>query len=111
MLFFDEVKKGLRPNVDEIPIPQLLKELIKRCWDADPTKRPSSQELYKTLGDWEGEIHNKKDTPFYQQYRRIEKEYIHLSKNATYRINPDSVITSIPIDTKQITETLKKTHS
>src|SRR5207248_2883285 len=44
--------QGYRPNIDEAKIPQLLKDLIKKCWDADPVKRPSTHELYKTLGDW-----------------------------------------------------------
>ncbi|CAG8626000.1 5825_t:CDS:2, partial [Paraglomus occultum] len=39
-----KICQGLRPNIDEIPIPRLLKNLIKRCWDAEPTRRPSTKE-------------------------------------------------------------------
>jgi serine/threonine protein kinase len=40
-----KVCQGHRPNIDKIPLPQEVKDLIKRCWDADPKKRPSSHEL------------------------------------------------------------------
>ena len=42
-----KIMQGLRPNVDKTKIPQLLKDLIKRCWDADPLKRPTAKELSK----------------------------------------------------------------
>jgi len=38
----------LRPQFN-IKIPQLLGKLIKKCWNADPTKRPTAQELERTL--------------------------------------------------------------
>ncbi|CAI2173570.1 11130_t:CDS:2 [Funneliformis geosporum] len=86
-IFFDQVvNEELRPNIDEIPLPKEIKDLITRCWNADPAKRPTAQELYRTL----------------------EKEYNHFSKNTSYRINPTSVVASIPINTNQITESLKK---
>jgi serine/threonine protein kinase len=40
------VAKGKRPHVEEEGTwPPKLKELIERCWDADPTKRPSFQDI------------------------------------------------------------------
>jgi len=42
-------KKALRPKLDEMQAPQLLKDLIQRCWDADPEKRPNISELFETL--------------------------------------------------------------
>jgi len=30
---------------------QLLEDLIKKCWEVDPAKRPTAQELEKTLRD------------------------------------------------------------
>jgi serine/threonine protein kinase len=44
-----KVCSGYRPILDKLPIPQLLKDLIKRCWDADPKKRPNSEELLETI--------------------------------------------------------------
>jgi len=41
-----KICQGLRPQFT-IKIPQLLENMIKRCWDADPEKRPSAFELYE----------------------------------------------------------------
>lgn len=43
-----EICKGLRPN-NEYKIPQLIFDVIKSCWDADPLKRPKIEELRKEL--------------------------------------------------------------
>jgi len=39
----------LRPNIENLLVPQLLKDLIKRCWDADPAKRPTTSEIWNIL--------------------------------------------------------------
>jgi serine/threonine protein kinase len=83
-----KICKGLRPNMNEIVIPQLLKNLISKCWDANPEKRPTASELVKIFREWQEEIKNKnnfvvstirqieqmkqqkknEDTEFYRQY-------------------------------------------
>ncbi|PKY21969.1 hypothetical protein RhiirB3_525427 [Rhizophagus irregularis] len=40
-----------RPKIPE-GIPPLCSTFMQRCWDADPSKRPSSEEIHKTLCDW-----------------------------------------------------------
>ncbi|MCE8163163.1 MAG: serine/threonine-protein kinase [Candidatus Moeniiplasma glomeromycotorum] len=102
-----KICRGLRPNIDEVPIPQLLKDLIKKCWDIDPTKRPSAEELERFIGSWReprGEV--KENTPFYQQYQEIETKYNTFSQNTPYKIHPAAVLTSKMIDTKQINKQL-----
>jgi len=37
--------EGLRPNLQEVIAPQLLKDLISRCWDAQPEQRPTVSEI------------------------------------------------------------------
>jgi len=37
--------EGLRPNLEEVIAPQLLKDLISRCWDANPEQRPTAGEI------------------------------------------------------------------
>ncbi|MCE8162851.1 MAG: protein kinase [Candidatus Moeniiplasma glomeromycotorum] len=69
----EKIMKGLRPNLDNVKIPYLLKELISHCWDADPEKRPTIGDLIKSLNDWRKEISNKKSAEFVQQYQEIEK--------------------------------------
>ncbi|EXX59465.1 Kic1p [Rhizophagus irregularis DAOM 197198w] len=39
---------GLRPKIRE-DIPGKLKELIRKCWDADPKNRPTSEMVFNTL--------------------------------------------------------------
>jgi serine/threonine protein kinase len=43
-----DICRGLRPNIRE-ETPDSLKELIKKCWDANPENRPSSGEIFHTL--------------------------------------------------------------
>jgi serine/threonine protein kinase len=42
---------GCRP-VSNYKIPQLILNIIKRCWDADPLERPKAKELSYLLGDF-----------------------------------------------------------
>ena len=41
-----KICQGLRPN-SNYKIPQLISDIIKQCWDADPLKRPKAEELVK----------------------------------------------------------------
>src|SRR4051794_38068511 len=45
-----DICRGLRPHI-KTGTPEFLKELIKKCWDANPEKRPTSKEIYGTLLD------------------------------------------------------------
>ncbi|CAB4412652.1 unnamed protein product [Rhizophagus irregularis] len=46
-----EICKGKRPNVIE-ETPECYRELMERCWNPDPSKRPSVIELYNTFKFW-----------------------------------------------------------
>ncbi|CAG8750744.1 6388_t:CDS:2, partial [Racocetra fulgida] len=48
-----------------------------------------------------------KDTEFYQQYLKIEKEYNTFSQNTPYKIHPTATTTSKMIDTREITTRLQ----
>src|SRR5436190_3368110 len=45
-----KICQGLRPN-SIYKIPQLISDIIKQCWDADPLKRPNAEELDKLFWD------------------------------------------------------------
>src|SRR5205814_323248 len=45
-----KICQGLRPN-SIYKIPQLISDIIKQCWDADPLKRPKAGELRDLLWD------------------------------------------------------------
>ncbi|CAG8637923.1 16788_t:CDS:1, partial [Acaulospora morrowiae] len=42
-----EICNGKRLEIQDLP--PLIAELIKKCWDADLTRRPSAKNLCKTL--------------------------------------------------------------
>ncbi|EXX50166.1 Cdc15p [Rhizophagus irregularis DAOM 197198w] len=43
--------KGERPEIPE-NTPQCYVDLMKKCWDEDPLKRPSSEEVLNTIEKW-----------------------------------------------------------
>lgn len=69
-----------RPNLNRAQAPQLLKELIAKCWEDDPELRPTSAKLEKIILQWAGEIgcfdsyYINKNSKFYGQCREMEKE-------------------------------------
>ncbi|MCE8162881.1 MAG: serine/threonine-protein kinase [Candidatus Moeniiplasma glomeromycotorum] len=71
--------QGLRPDLDIFQSPQLLKDLIQKCWGADPKKRPTANEIVKNLDKWNDEINfniveiTKDYTEFYRQYQKVKK--------------------------------------
>lgn len=48
---FELINLGLRPDMSELrkECPEKLKDFIERCWDADPEKRPTMQEIVDFL--------------------------------------------------------------
>jgi len=105
-----KICQGLRPNIDKLPIPQLLKNLIKKCWDSDPVKRPSAKELEKTINDWYLEVVYRKDTCFCQQYLGIREEYNTFSQTTPYQVPPTVNIHSKLINTKQIAQLFQESE-
>ena len=53
-----DICRGLRPKIRE-KTPPPLKELIQKCWDANPANRPTSKEVlkqFKSMNINEGEL-------------------------------------------------------
>ncbi|RGB30452.1 kinase-like domain-containing protein, partial [Rhizophagus diaphanus] len=46
-----EICEGLRPKIVEGTSPKYIR-LMKRCWDSDPNKRPTANELSEILSFW-----------------------------------------------------------
>jgi hypothetical protein len=46
-----DICKGLRPKIVESTLP-VYARLMKRCWDSDPNKRPTADELVEILSCW-----------------------------------------------------------
>src|SRR4051812_34009915 len=63
--------QGLRPT-SNYKIPQLILDIIKQCWNADPLKRPNAKEVYKLLN---GLYHNEDDenSIIYKQIKEADE--------------------------------------
>ncbi|RIB21888.1 kinase-like domain-containing protein [Gigaspora rosea] len=46
---------GLRPKVIK-GIPLCYQNLLERCWNSDPLKRPSAIEIYETINSWKNDV-------------------------------------------------------
>lgn len=114
-----KICNGLRPNIDKVPMPQLLKDLVKSCWDADPAKRPTAHELSKILKAWEDEINDEDSdyeeesevSRFTEQYQEIEEKYNTFSQNTSYKIHTSATITSELINTKSTKQSFRHSEN
>ncbi|PRP77325.1 ankyrin repeat-containing protein [Planoprotostelium fungivorum] len=51
-ILVQSAQHNLRPSLPSEPtVPPELKELVTACWDADPSKRPTTEQLMKTLAE------------------------------------------------------------
>ncbi|RIB21886.1 kinase-like domain-containing protein, partial [Gigaspora rosea] len=50
-----EIWNGLRPKVIK-GIPLCYQNLLERCWNNDPLKRPSAIEIYETIKSWKDDV-------------------------------------------------------
>ncbi|KLL05028.1 MAG: hypothetical protein MRERV_7c083 [Mycoplasmataceae bacterium RV_VA103A] len=102
--FAMDVCSGLRPNIEKLELPQLLKDLIKRCWDTNPEKRPTADQLYFILLDWRSHIYGKRDTEIYRQYKEIIKVEGFANNLTSYQANSQNNYTSSLLDFKNLPE-------
>ncbi|EXX64677.1 Kic1p [Rhizophagus irregularis DAOM 197198w] len=55
-----DICKGFRPEIIEGTLPEYV-ELMKRCWDNDPKKRPTAKELFMIFDEWDDEYPKEND--------------------------------------------------
>src|SRR5581483_2277965 len=46
-----QICKGLRPTITN-DTPQFYQDLLQKCWHADPTQRPTANEIYELTKYW-----------------------------------------------------------
>jgi serine/threonine protein kinase len=113
-----QICQGIRPKFPEqVKYPQLLIDLIKRCWDNEPDNRPTARKISEIVERWFEkdilkELKLKKDTEFYRQCEEFEKNIEERSWILPYEISFPTyqsleIWHSKPINTKEITEKLK----
>ncbi|CAG8516410.1 6016_t:CDS:2 [Acaulospora colombiana] len=67
-----EICKGLRPEITE-DIPECYARLMRRCWEDDPSSRPSADELHETIGIWFAEVCDSMSTETSTEFRIAEE--------------------------------------
>ncbi|CAG8843313.1 4780_t:CDS:2, partial [Gigaspora margarita] len=85
---------GLRPNLDIVGIPQLLKALIIECWDDNPLLRPKADHLLDHFKTWYTNIGW---NPEFCKQNKAAQELL-TSNNPTYQTHPQAIYTSRLLD-------------
>jgi len=98
----EKICQGLRPRF-EVKIPQLLKDLIESCWDADSARRPTANELSRILNNWVGEVNSQKNTEFFEQFKD-KKQFLDNLVALDYKTHPSTLYTSRRLDLKNLPE-------
>jgi serine/threonine protein kinase len=104
--------QGLRPK-SNYKIPQLILDVIKQCWDADPLKRPKASELYSLLFNLYSELNRSYDD--YEIKKQVEEaekinekltssSSLYAGTTLSYITNPQAVYTSKLLDFKNLPE-------
>ncbi|CAG8720369.1 11409_t:CDS:1, partial [Ambispora leptoticha] len=63
-------------------------ELLKKCWDKDPEKRPSAIEIYETILNW------KNSTEFLSEFLKSDKEMVIESNSGLNNVEDSTIHTS-----------------
>ncbi|RGB22963.1 kinase-like domain-containing protein [Rhizophagus diaphanus] len=103
--------QGLRPK-SNFKIPCLILDIIKQCWDADPSKRLKAKELWLLLFDLYHELLNGGDSEIKKQVEEAERSNekftsTSLQYNSTtlsYTTNPQAVYISRLLNFKNLPE-------
>ena len=94
-----KICQGCRPRFNNIKVPQLIVDLIKRCLDANPLNRPTADEIKEILYKWWDKFDNHQEE-LYKQV--IEANIINNSPNnlpstslgLSYKTHSEAIYTS-----------------
>ncbi|GBB89844.1 hypothetical protein RclHR1_16680003 [Rhizophagus clarus] len=84
-----KVCQGFRPRFN-IKVPQLILHLIKQCLDADFSTRPTADEIWNILLQWQDYIGDD-DTEIYKQTKEAETSIL---PSTPTQIHPEAIYTS-----------------
>ncbi|GBC03364.1 hypothetical protein RclHR1_05090011 [Rhizophagus clarus] len=104
--------KGERPKIVE-NTPQCYIDLMKKCWDENPSKRPATSEVFSIIRKWIIRPHNMKINEINKELRGNIMEFINAPidhNNFDTESHPQACYTSRLLDftSKKLNETLSK---
>ncbi|GET53142.1 kinase-like domain-containing protein [Rhizophagus irregularis DAOM 181602=DAOM 197198] len=104
--------KGERPEIIE-NTPQCYVDLMKKCWNEDPLKRPSSEEVLKIIKKW---IFHPDDDEINEKLKSNIMEFINApigSNKLATKSHPEACFTSRLLDftSKKLNEILESENS
>src|SRR5436309_5878325 len=86
-----DILKGERPQITD-DTPEFYAELMKKCWNHDPENRPTAEEIYDCLYDYEKK---EKIIRFAEAKRqKIINSDEFLSDTKNYKYHPESFYTT-----------------
>ncbi|RGB42793.1 kinase-like domain-containing protein, partial [Rhizophagus diaphanus] len=50
-----DICEGIRPKLNELEAPKCYIELMKKCWDSNPNKRPDATEISDQIYSWKND--------------------------------------------------------
>ncbi|POG58607.1 kinase-like domain-containing protein [Rhizophagus irregularis DAOM 181602=DAOM 197198] len=103
--------QGLRPK-SNYKIPQLVLNIIKQCWDADPLKRPKANELHELLYGLYSSSEYYSDREINKQIEEADKinekltssSLLYTGPTLSYTTNRQAIYTSRLLDFKNLPE-------
>ena len=107
-----KICQGLRPKSD-YKIPQLILDVIKQCWDADPLKRSKAKELYDLFYGLYYNVRSEKQAVINEQIKEVEEANKKLSFSTatslstgilSYTTHAQAVYTSRLLDFRNLPE-------
>ncbi|CAB5353551.1 unnamed protein product [Rhizophagus irregularis] len=103
--------EGERPEIIE-NTPQCYVDLMKKCWDGDPLKRPSSKEVLNIIGEWIFLPYDKKLEDINEELKCKIMKFINAPigyNNLTTESHPQACCTSRLLDfnSKKLNEILE----
>ena len=79
---------GIRPEINEPEAPKCYIDLMKKCWDVNPDKRPNANEIHKPI------LTFIKDTEQFKEAEEYRKANLSFIDNSQLITHPQAIYTS-----------------
>ncbi|RHZ84574.1 hypothetical protein Glove_79g140 [Diversispora epigaea] len=95
-----KICNGYRPEIpSNIAIPQLLVDIMKRCWNAKSEQRPTAKELYRDFNNyWNYIKYEVKESELYKQIEECNRinltNPVDNNSSISYETHPSAIYTS-----------------